>query len=226
MPQTLAEKLAEVGKSIPNLLKEGNNGEYLFLRAVDVFNAIRGRLFEKGIIIVPSAVLDVKREQPYRTISDDITDEVSIKMRYEITDGNESIMCEVAGVGQDHEGKALYMASTGAKKDLLKSIFLIAGYEDDAEAQIDVARIPDGLAEKLDEAEKKFGPDLREHPISQRDVRAWGAACHKTGYSEKAKKAYLEKAGVEKISDLKRRDFPLAIKWALGEDNEAPRVDS
>jgi len=216
MPQTLAEKLAEIGKSIPNLLKQGDNGQFFYLRAVDVFEAVRGKLFEKGILILPVEVKDIIREQPYVAVTGDITDEVHMKMAFKITDGVESLLCEAAGIGQDHQGKALYIASTGAKKDLLKSLFLIAGYEDDAEAQENIERIPPNLAEKLDQAEREFGPDLREHPIDRIKVNAWGSAARASQYSTKAQKAFLKTCGVEKITDLKRKDFERAMKWATG----------
>jgi hypothetical protein len=123
-------------------------------------------------------------------------------------------------------GKALYHALTGSLKFFVQALGLIAGIPDDPE-MVNEAKIPEGLAEKLDEAEKKFGSDLREHPIGQRDVRAWGSACKTSGYSETAKKNYLKSAGVEKITDLKRKDFPEAMKWAVGaEDAKAPRVDT
>lgn len=215
--KTLAQKIAAVGKSIPNLLKAGDNGVYKFLTAVDVFDAIRGKLFAAGVLIVPTEVREIRRSNPYLTISDDITDEVILGIQYRITDGVDSLFCEATGIGQDHEGKALYMASTGAKKDLLKSLFLIAGYEDDAEAQTDTARIPDGLAEKLDAAEKQFGSDLREHPISRRDVVAWGSACVLAKKRNAAREEYLASVGVTKITDLKRKDFVAAMAWATNE---------
>jgi len=216
MPQTLAEKIAEVGKSIPNLAKKGGdeNSEYRWLTAVDVFEAVRGKLFEKGIMIYPQ-IMECVRSQPYLSVTDDITDEVMLKVKYIVTDGENSIECSCMGIGQDHEGKALYIASTGAKKDLLKSLFLIAGYEDDAEAQTNVERIPPGLAEKLDAAEKEFGSDLREHPIDRIKVNAFTSACRTSKIGDKQKREYLiDNFNVEKISDLKRKNFDQAIKWA------------
>ena len=220
--QTLAEKLAEVGRSIPNLLKQGDNGQYYYLRAIDVFEAVRVKLFEKGIVIFPVAQKSV-RSNPYLAITGDITDEWIVEIEFALSDGTERIVCVAHGVGQDHQGKALYIATTGAIKTLLKSLFLISGFEDDAEAQKDIERIPPGLAEKLDAAEKEFGPDLREHPIDRIKVNAWSSACRTTGYSEKAKKAFLKACGVEKITDLKRKDFEKAMKWATGgeEDGES-----
>jgi hypothetical protein len=216
MPKTLVEKLAEIAHGTPNLLKQGDNGEYKFLTAVDVFEAVRSRMFAAGIVIYPVSQT-VERSQPYLTVTDNATDEVRTTITYRITDGESEMDCVACGIGQDHEGKALYMASTGAKKDLLKTIFLLAGYEDDAERIVDVERVPDGLAEKLDEMEKKFGPDLREHPISRRDVIAWGKACQMSKKRNAEREAYLDSLGINKITDMKRKDFAAAIAWATNE---------
>ena len=213
----LTEKLAAVAKTIPNLLKEGDNGQFKFLRAIDVFDAVRIKLFEAGIVVLPIACKS-ERSNPYLSITGDITDEWKMEVSYRITDGLEFIDCCAHGIGQDHEGKALYMASTGAKKDLLKSIFLIAGYEDDSEGVEDVARVAPGLAEKIAEMEKQFGPDSREWTIGRIEVNAWMSACRSSGYSQKAQKAFLKTCGVEKISDLKRKDFDRAMKWATGQE--------
>src|SRR5215469_17394869 len=107
MPQNLAEKIAEIGRSIPNLVKQGNNGEYFYLRAIDVFEAIRVKLYEKGIIIFPVGQKS-ERSNPYLAITGDITDEWVTEVTYRITDGLESIDCCAHGIGQDHQGKALY----------------------------------------------------------------------------------------------------------------------
>lgn len=226
MPKTLAEKLAEAGAAIGDLEKIGDNGEYHYLRAYDVLREVRRELFKRSIVIIPIDLISLEREQPYRSVSDNIIDEVRVAIRYEITDGVESKHGIGVGVGQDYTGKALYMALTGSLKFFCQALGLIAGIPEDPET-VNEGRVPEGLAERLDEAEKKFGPDLREHPISQRDVRAWGSACKTTGYSETAKKNFLKSAGVEKITDLRRKDFAVAMKWAIGEPaNEAPRVDT
>jgi hypothetical protein len=221
MPQTLAEKLAEAGAAIGDLEKIGDNGEYHWLRAYDVLKEVRRELFKRGIVIIPNQILNVQRSQPYLAVSDNIIDEVAVTVRYHVTDGTETIVGEGVGVGQDYTGKALYMALTGSLKFFCQTLGLIAGIPEDPN-NVNEGKIPEGLAEHLDNAEKKFGPDLREHPISQRDVRAWGSACKTSGFSETAKKNYLKSAGVDKITDLKRKDFPAAIKWAVeGENGEA-----
>ena len=225
MPTSLVEKIAKVAKGTPNLLKEGEKpGEYFYLRAVDVFDAIRTRLFEEGVLIIPVRQT-YTRSQPYLSVREDgfedITDEVFVEVNYEITDGTDTIDAVAHGVGQDHAGKALYIASTGAKKDLLKTLFLLAGHEDDSESVENTERITPGLAEKIAEMEKKFGSDAREWPIGRVEVNAWMSAARKTGYSVKAQKAFFKKFGIAKISDLKRKDFDLAMKWALGQQELA-----
>lgn len=215
---SLVEKLAAIVKTVPQLQKEGFNeqGQYPFIRALDMFEAVRVKLADNGIVVLPLACKS-ERSNPYLSVTGDITDEWKVEITYRVTDGAESLDCCAHGVGQDHAGKALYIASTGAKKDLLKSIFLIAGIEDDAEFQQDTERVPPTIAEKLDELERVFGPDMREHPIDRIKVNAFGAATRKTGYAPKAVKAFLKSCGVDKITDLKRKDFDRAMKWALGE---------
>jgi len=212
---SLVEKLAGVAQTIPNLLKEGDNGEYRFIRAVDAFEAVRAKLFAAGILIFPICQKS-ERSNPYLAITGDITDEWSVEITYRITDGLSEIDCVAHGIGQDHQGKALYMASTGAKKDLLKSLFLIAGYEDDSEAIENVEKVSPALSEKINEMESKCGPDVREWTIGRIEVNAWSSACRNSGYSQKAQKTFLKTCGVEKISDLKRKDFDRAMKWATG----------
>ncbi len=225
MPLTLAEKIAEACRAIPDLEKLGDNGEYTYLRAHDVFKAIRGELFKRGIVVIPEEILSVDRSQPYLAVNDNIIDEVRVRVKYKISDGVEVIYGEGVGVGQDYMGKALYMALTGSLKFFIQAIGLIAGIPDDPET-VNEARVPDGLAEKLDEAEKKFGTDLREHPISRRDTSAFNSAVKQSGWGAKAVKATLAEFGVEKISDLKRKDFSRALAWAMKKDDESSGMDS
>lgn len=214
MPLSLAEKIAQAAAEIGDVAKQGDNGEYTYIRASDLFREVRGRLFARGVVIVQEQILDIQRSQPYLTVNDNIIDEVNVKVEYKITDGVETWYVQSAGCGQDYKGKALPIALTGALKSLLKVLGLIAATEDDPEA-VNEGRIPPDLAEKLDKAEKEFGSDLREHPIDRIKVNAFTSACRKNKVTEKARNVYLETMfGVEKISDLKRKDFDAAIKWA------------
>lgn len=212
--KTLVKKLAEVGAEIGEIVKQGEGDNFSYLRALDVFNALRLKVFSRGIVIIPET-MQAEYAMPFETVSGDVMEEVRVKATYRITDGTETLIGAGLGVGRDYRGKALYAAQTGALKYFLQAIGLIAGVEDDAETTND-GPIPEGLAEKLDEAEKRFGPDLREHPISQRDVRAFGSACKASGFRDKHRTAYLKSTfGIEHISDLKRKDFEQALAWAV-----------
>jgi len=217
MPKTLVEKLAEVGAAIPQLQKLGDNGQYTYLRAFDVLGAVRKELFKHEIVIVPEYV-ESTYEKPFETVTGDIVQEVRVTVQYRVTDGGPDAITGMGiGVGQDYQGKAAYKALTGSLKYFLQAIGLIAGVEDDPETTKDTAAVPEGLAEKLDEAEKKFGPDLREHPISQRDVRAFNAACLSSKRSASERKKYLLSTfHIGAVSELRRRDFKEALDWALG----------
>jgi len=216
MPQTLAEKIAEAAAEIGDVAKEGNNGEYTYIRASDLFREVRNRLFKRGVVIIPQRILEIRRSQPYLTVNDNMIDEVAVTVEYEITDGVTSKIMQSAGCGQDYKGKALPIALTGALKSLLKVLGLIAATEDDPEL-VNEAPVEYGLAEKIDEMVKKCGDDSGEWPISRRDVIAWGQACQQSKKRNAEREKYLESVGIEKISDLKRKDFAAAMAWATSE---------
>jgi hypothetical protein len=213
MPLTLAEKIAEAASEVGDISKEGNNGEYTYIRASDLFRELRLKLFKRGIVIATHKIIEVRRSQPYLTVNDNIIDEVTVIVEYHISDGVETWHEQSAGCGQDYKGKALPIALTGALKSLLKVLGLIAATEDDPEA-VNEGHVPEGLAEKIDEMSAKCGDDVREWPISRRDVLAWGAACVKSKKRNAAREEYLKGVGVDKISDLKRKDFVDAMLWA------------
>jgi hypothetical protein len=213
MPQTLAEKIAEAVAEIGDVAKEGDNGEYTYIRSSDLFREVRHRLFKRGIVIVPKQILKIERSQPYLNVTENIIDEVAVTVEYTITDGTETWDIQSAGCGQDYKGKALPIALTGALKSLLKVLGLIAATEDDPET-VNESHIAPGLAEKIDEMVEKCGDSTGEWPISRRDVIAWGQACVQSKIRASAREAYLARFGIDKISDLKRKDFKQAMTWA------------
>ena len=216
MPLTLAEKIAQAASEIGDVAKQGDNGEYTYIRASDLLREIRHKLFKHGIVIATDKIVDIKRSQPYLTVNDNMIDEVFVTVQYRVSDGTESWLLQSAGCGQDYKGKALPIALTGALKSLLKVLGLIAATEDDPET-VNESPVPEGLAEKIDEMVAKCGDDSKEWPISRRDVVAWGQACQQSKKRNAAREKYLESVGVEKISDLKRKDFAAAMAWATDE---------
>jgi hypothetical protein len=213
MPLTLAEKIAEAAAEIGDLAKQGDNGDYTYIRASDLFREVRLRLFKRGIVITPVKIVDIKRSQPYLTVNDNMIDEVAVIVDYEISDGVEALRMQSAGCGQDYKGKALPIALTGALKSLLKVLGLIAATEDEEE-NVNEAPVPPGLAEKIDEMVAKCGDDAKEWPISRRDVVAWGQACVQSGKRNAARENFLRSMAVSNISELKRKDFAAAMAWA------------
>jgi hypothetical protein len=216
MPKNLAEKIAEAVAEVGDVAKKGDNGDYTYIRSSDLFREVRNKLFSRGIIIAPHKIIEVRRSNPYLNISDNIIDEVAVTVEFKVTDGVEEMLMQSSGCGQDYKGKALPIAMTGALKSLLKVLGLIAASEDDDDL-IAEAHVPEGLAEKIDEMVAKCGDDSREWPISRRDVVAWGQACVQSKKRNAAREKYLESVGVEKISDLKRKDFKAAMEWATNE---------
>jgi hypothetical protein len=217
MPQTLAEKIAEAVLGIGDVAKEGDNGEYTYIRSSDLFREVRRRLFKRGIVIAPTKIIEIRRSQPYLNVTENIIDEVAVTVEYKVTDGIEMWLLQSAGCGQDYKGKALPIALTGALKSLLKVLGLIAATEDDPEA-INESHVPEGLAEKIDEMVAKCGDDAGEWPISRRDVVAWGVLCTQSKIRNGEREKYLQDTfGIEKISALKRKDWNAAVEWTKRE---------
>jgi hypothetical protein len=218
MPPSLAEKLVKAVGAVGELQKLGDAGDFKYLRLFDVTTALRNELFTRGIVIIPTSV-EVIREKPYETAGGDMTDEVRVNVQYALTDGTETIRGAGAGIGQDYKGKALYMALSGSLKYFLMAIGLIAGREDDPE-NVNDGPIPPGLAEKLDEMQAKFGDDVREYPISQRDVRAFNSACAASGKTPKEVKKVLGTFGATAASGVKRKDAAALVAWAVQKPEE------
>lgn len=209
----LVKQLARIGKQLPELQKIGENPDYTYLRVSDVLRAVREKLFAAGIVILPIDVAEVRARDPYKTASGDMTREIDCKITYEITNGEASLFVESAGIGADYKGKALYMAETGALKALLKVLFLIAAEDDDPETVSDGPMEP-GLAEKVDAAEAKFGPDSQQWPTSRRDAIAWNKVCELNGIGEVERQDFLELCyGTRNITTLTRRQIKDAFQW-------------
>lgn len=163
MPQTLAEKLADAAAALPELVKRGDNGEYTYLRAVDVVAAVRKELLKRHIVIVPVNV-DVTDRQPNVNVTGDVIDEVKVKVWFDVTDGVETIHGCAAGVGQDYKGKALPKAQTGAFKAFLKVLGLIEEVDADPETVND-GPISKSLAKKAAEAEARCAVEVTDEPV-------------------------------------------------------------
>lgn len=132
MPDSLVEKISKACRGVENVLKQGDNGEYAYLRILDISLALREKLFDAGVLIVPDDLECVMGgyassdpNRPYTT--------ATVKTMFTITDGvNEARYCAF-GYAADLDGKAVAIAQTGALKSFLKRIALIFGEWDDPE---------------------------------------------------------------------------------------------
>ena len=167
--QPLAAKVAAVLRSVKKLERQGHNadGDYDYTRASDVFEAVRDKLFAKGILLLPD-----ESEPTYRDI---ITNggkaflECRLSVSYTFTNGTESLDSKRCnGIGRTRDEKALYIAQTGAQKAFLKRVGLMAEVIDDPEF--------DGsqTAETLDDAAPMKGAGKvrrREQPLREFEIR-------------------------------------------------------
>ena len=167
-PKSLEARLAEACSHISSLSKRGDNGEYKYLRIVDIADALRGELFSEGITLIPNDVEchvaifpSSNPDRPYT--------EIRVRTEFTVTDGKQSQVYSAYGVGRDMDGKALFAAQTGALKSWLKRLGLIFGDRDDPEVK--------AAPKELEEMPRQKAAQLRYQE------RAWTAAlatCGKT----------------------------------------------
>ena len=201
--QTIAEQLAEACDTIVGIIKKGHNEDvgYRYLRILDIANELRGELFQRGLIIIPHD-LDCQSES-WEIENGRRYTEYRVRTEFTVTDGREKLTYCSFGVGRDLDGKALFIAQTGALKAWLKRLGLIFGEEDDPE--IERSR------------EVPYSP-IEAVRIGEYQTRAWEAAVRQSGKTKEQIEAYLSTAfgfavTSEKIASLSRKDFDIAIQW-------------
>ena len=126
----LAAKLAEIMKDVGYIQKGGTNSAqgYKYVMASQVADAIREKLADKNIILVPVGVQVVETG---RTPSEKQS-LLTLKYTWRFIDGDsgETIDFESVGSGADSGDKAPYKAATGALKYALLTAFLIPTGDD------------------------------------------------------------------------------------------------
>lgn len=123
---TVVKKLASIIDKVKHVEKRGHNSfhNYDYVTESDMVEALRQHLSEAGIISVPHLERLTATQLDKGMI-------VTIEMSYTFTDGNESVVVRVGGMGSDTPGdKAVYKAMTGAEKYALKQLFLIPTGDD------------------------------------------------------------------------------------------------
>ena len=211
----LVEKLVTAVRECDAVFKEGRADQgFAYMRILDIANALREKLFAAGVLVLPSDVeLVVERRES--VITDREWVQAQVKTLFTVTDGIESSDYFAYGYAQDLDGFAISIAQTMALKSFLKRLGFIFGERDDPQREDQY-----GYNLNLEEGAAKWGDDLREWPISRHDAIAFNAAAQASGYTKKGIVTYLDaRFGVEKITDLKRKDFKEAMAKATAQDH-------
>lgn len=217
MPKSLVEKIAEACAGLETILKEGDNGEYAYLRILDLTRQIRAKFFAAGVVIIPGAV-DCSIESVPSSEPNRFYTSAKVTCNFKVTDGVSDFEGSAAGYARDLDAKCVAIAQTGAFKTFLKQLCMIFGEYDDPEQMPEEFQ---GYTVNVDEAERKWGSDVGQWPISRPDAISWKSAARKSGHSEKVQTVYLDAMhGVSKITDLKRCRFQVALAWALANCEE------
>lgn len=203
----LVTKIAEAFKAVEKLKRSGRNTKhnYDFTRASDVFEAVRLKLFDAGVLCCPSEAAP-EYVQVGPTNGGEMLTECRLSVTYVFQDAAQKLEpMTFNGVGRDVEDKALYKAQTGAQKALFKRFGIMAEEQDDPEFESE---------ETIDDAAPMRVP-RHQQPIRDFEVNSFQEACAASAKTAAEVGYYLRtEFETESIVELKRRDFKAAIRWA------------
>lgn len=219
MPKNLVEKIAAAFQGVDTILKLGDNGQYAYLRILDIANGIREKLLAQGVLIIP-ADQNCEMERWESDIPGRVWHSAKVFTQFKLTDGETTETFSAYGYARDLDGKCVAIAQTAALKSFLKRMALIFGDYDDPEREPDhIADLRPDLQRKIDEQTK----------IKGIDIRAFNHACKKNEHTLEEVQAWLKsELGVDDVKEILQQDFKKAMAWAYREEyvDEAPRVDS
>jgi hypothetical protein len=202
--KSIGARLVEACEAAASVSKKGNNGQYSYLRILDIADTLRDEFFSRGLVLIPNDV-----ECNERMFASDVAGrhatEVRVKTEFTVTDGRKSLVFAAYGTGRDLDGKALFIAQTGALKSWLKRLGLIFGDRDDPE--VAVMPVPEESPRAI----------LAQANYQE---RAWAAALRTSGKTSEQVESYLSAAfgfevTSEKITALSREQFDIALQWLM-----------
>ena len=208
IPRTFPLRLLEAVHAVPAIEKLGQNEQYNYVRACDVFMAFRGELKKQRILLFSDEKELTQRN--WRASGDVILHEVTIKTEFILRDCESEDEIKTMGFGQamDEADKALYKAKTGALKYFLRSIGVIPWLDvDDPEA----SQLVNDLTAPVQR--KKRGSTSAQQ-LSDRNVRAFSSACLRGGKTIQQQAEYLQKLGKTTVEEMSPEEWNVAIKWA------------
>jgi hypothetical protein len=132
MAESLHAKLHEVAKAIDHMPKRGHNDHqhYDYVQAADVLAKIRGELYERKVIVLPS-ILPGSTQHFTETGGKGFATSADFLYTFYDTESGDSLALNWVGVGYDIGGeKGIAKAMTYALKTLLLNLFLIPTGDD------------------------------------------------------------------------------------------------
>jgi len=131
-PKPLELQLVEACEAVPGLRKRGENDilEFKYLMIVDLANALREELFQRGITIIPH---DLECTEGIVSTPDGDFHEARVKTEFIISNGHRQLKLCSYGSSRSQDGFAVSAAQTFALKALLKRLSMIFGDDDDPE---------------------------------------------------------------------------------------------
>jgi len=128
------KKIIKIRDNLKPVKKAGKveyNGQfrYSYQSVEDIISMVRPLLIKEGVTIYidNSKVTDYK-ESPSKS---GVNRFIQIRVKFAISDGEDTIYSTIVGEGMDSGDKAIYKAITGATKYLYKELFQVEAGEDD-----------------------------------------------------------------------------------------------
>ena len=207
--QSLAMRLLEACRAVPTFDKLGQNDDYNYVQASQIFEVFRAELMKRDILLLPDEKQVIEVEVP--TLPGPVLRQITLHVDYELLDcrGNESsIVKHAIGIGLDNGDKAIYKAKTGALKYFFRVLAMIPWSEGDPSHD---SGIDDQTNPRVYENRKKAA---RADNLQK---RAFDSACHRSGKTAQQVADYLRtEFDIASVTDLAAADATKAIKWASG----------
>lgn len=210
-PVTLASRVAKVMRQVEKLQRKGRNQEadYPYPTASEVFEEVRGRLFDAGILLLP----DENRPEylDRETNGGSLMQECRLSVTYTFMDGETSLPpLKGNGNARDLKDKALYKAQTGAQKAFLKHFGLMAEEADDPEFDGDAEQ----PAESLEDVAPRRIP-RKEKPLTEYQMDAIREGMQVTGKTEEQLSQSVASIGHgAELAQVKQKYFKDLLRWA------------
>ena len=209
----LVTKIAKAFAEVERLQRNGTHPRgFRFTRAHDVFDIVRAKLFDRGIIVCPVEGTPVY--VPIQTNGGDAMTECRLQVTYTFQDANGKLdpPLVINGLGRSVGEEALEIAQTKTQKALLKRFGIMADEQDDGPIPSDESE----AGETIDDAAPMRNPKKRrEQLIREFEIRAIEDACADTGKQPpEISEAMLTRFKTAELANLKRFQFKEALAWA------------